>query len=388
MNIDMKSQLLSIVGYFNNDFDEHSPLNIDYNNPNIYVQLNTKKHTYIKIIKYVYNILILGIMSWSIFLTLYWGIKYDNFKSFGKNLFQIIIVLQYLYGIKYFKKFKLSSAYNTYFLSFLWISIFIGLSIAITFVVLVKHEFYVNVYSELYSYDNNNGILLLLLFDKSFSYCTFMINTSIFISRMIYHKTKMNNYSKKIEEFSETPMNLINKINTIITEISKIKNDFSVSVVSLNAFFVVFNLFGFPYLYISILTFANGIIHIDQIIDVVLFILIELIFILTSKNIKESRESIYEVISSPFYVNNFVRNGSSHERSRIINNVVNENNEIIVNLHSIAVWNILLDILNNNWKNFDIFGFKLDDSDILHKIFGLIVTFLLTNELAKFIGGF
>lgn len=365
--------VLKLIGYYSYKDPIDEPLLIDYEN----IEYQTQKNKSNKL-KYLYNIFVLGLISWTVIYDIILTIKNAEIKYLLRSTFNIMLILQYIYGIKYFRKNNniLDNRLNRLFNISIWLSLIFSIMNAIVSVILVISKYEINVYSEIYG-SVNIPILIVLFFDKLYNYTSFLINSSIFVICILNHQRIINNYSNKIVEYSESSYELPNKINTIITEMSVIKEDYCNSVSNLNAFFVVLNIFGFIYFYINIISYNyHSMLHYDQTVNIILFIIIEFVFIISSLNIRRKIDDIITVIRSPVYINNFIRT------SLDVPQTINLSNNVIL------IWNLLLDLLTTNWKTFEIFGFKLDDTQILQKIFGLAITFLLTNEIAKFLSNF
>ena len=282
-------------------------------------------------------------------------------------------------------------------------------------------------------------IAILLVINRFYAYNIFFINVITFSSILINQQMKINNYRKKLEEIINNNNNDIT-ISDMIIEYTNLQNYHKMAVGSLNNIFSSITIVGLIGCYFTILNYSTPFVGIFSYIDIGFFVIIEIIYIYSISGIKRTIGDIKKLIGSPKFVIKFLGrselanisgdvynnyNGTDNNISndvndeiemfdvnkditnvntkskrrdtiRMINDDIHLNNgqcdinkkvDIIKNMlyRNIILstesgidldWMILYDKLLEPWECFNIFGFDIDDNQLVQKfvfvVFGLL----------------
>jgi len=316
------STILYIAGY-TYDFENNvyvPPLDIEIGRHNTYVAVprTKKKQSWVRtIITMLYKILICMIMLWLVPYTLYMSIRDKDGFIFGRSWFQILIVLQYYYATTYFtenhfyenilcnEKLKRYMAYATPWL------IFLSIVLGITNVTLLNFGFRYIGYDELIKGSTlvqKVFICILMYLDSFYTYITFLINSYVFVINMLHHKLTVSNYAESLEQYIKNSMNVVKKINIVAIEFSQMNFMFDKTVELLTPFFSILNFVGFSTIYFYLNAIQNNDIGVSEIINMVLFGLIEIIYIYAIQIVNNNINNISDVITSNSMVTTFFGN--------------------------------------------------------------------------------
>jgi hypothetical protein len=255
-----------------------------------------------------YNAFIVLIMIWRAFYAIYMSIRDKDIVPFGRVIFQILLVMQYILGIMYFRKqhFYKNISTKSDMINLLRVSapftIVISLSLAIVHTTLMVNDVNIHGYSEIY--DSASGVsavlLAILLFvDTLYSYLTFTINTCVFVINMVYHKQKVSEYATSLnDEYIRSDQDDTTKVNTIAKGYSLMKDLWDETVTVLNPFFTSLNFVGFVSIYFYVRAIKDNDISADEITNLILFVIVEVIYIISIQTVYKSISRISDATGS------------------------------------------------------------------------------------------
>ena len=464
-NFDTFSYILYFSGYtFDFESNIHQPpLDIEMGRQSAYVAKarNIRQSHRRKICaEYAYITFIFMTMFWTIPYTCYMSIRDGDINHVGRSLFQLIAVLQYYNGIKYFGQshFYENIVSNSELMRNMKIIIpiitLVSLVLTLFNIILLGYGNNIHGYSDIY--DNTNTVekvllIILCFFDSIYTYLTFTINACVFVINMIYHKNTVSAYSNSLINYIKNSMDTVQKLNIIAVEFSQMKDKFDQTVTCLTPFFTTLNFVGFVMIYFYLHAISAKIITPVEIVNMVLFCIVEVIYIAAIQKVNSNITNIADTISSNSVITTFFGNKRFNRTIPQLDEVVDEetdksvyevsyddtykdtcavsqavadenirsphtkkshnykdidydnmNKKIItidnhiVKIHSmmkqnliasISVdqmidWIVLQGIVSDNWLTFRIFGIELTDSKVIARIFGIIVTLLVSTEVA------
>lgn len=406
-----------------------------------------------KFVSKLYALFITCTILWSVPYGLYMAVRDNNFYLFGRTLFQVLIALQYYYAHNYFNKnhFYENIVCNSQLKKYIKIttplSLCISVIIAIINVCLLNYNFRIHIYDDIFFINGKTSkivISLLLFFDSIYSYLTFILNAFIFSINMLYHRKIVTDYAEKLEEYIKNSIDIIKKLNNIAIEYSQMKNKFSNTVELLNPFFSSLNFIGFIVLFFYLEAINNRTLGIIEYINLTMFILIELVYIIAIQSVNAGINSIGDTLSSNNLITTFYgqkktikimpfidkrnddyllnslnieRRGSTvaspaHDLTINVigNNTHNEyhghynfsknNNDYQTIIKDLTTtqellkdimississdhmidWMILKSIVEQQWESFKLFGIEFNDTSLISKFFGLIIACLVTSQ--------
>jgi hypothetical protein len=315
-------KILRFAGYtseFENN-TSHIPLSIEHGRRNTYVAKQyTVKRSMIskKIGTIIYECFISAVILWTVVYAAYMAIRDKDFVLFGRSWFQILVVLQYYHGISYFNKnhfyenIACNSTLKNYIDIVIPIASFIGGCIAIVNVVLLNLGYRFFVYDEIY---NNVEIIgkvftsILLLIESSYTYTTFIINACIFSINMLYHNQRVTAYATDLTDYIKSSLSTHRKLNNVGIEYSQMKAKFNETVTLLTPFFAVLNFVGFIVMYFYTIAITNDLISVPEITNLILFVLIETVYIISIQNVNNNVSNINNILSSDIIIAEYFGN--------------------------------------------------------------------------------
>lgn len=351
---------------------------------------------------YVYNIVIFFLITWSNVYAIGLSIKTEDTMYIYRSVFQMLISIQYILGIKYFNRtifyerlLKHTDIIKNVNVSFI-ISVCFSFLISVGCMVLTLMDKPMFIYDDIYNDTDKTFdkmmLMVLLILDKTLSYSTFCMNVIAFVMNMFYHKNKLERYRDTTINFSnDSSLSLTYKINSITLQYSRLKAEYIITIESLNSMFVVMNIFGLTYLYVVLNLIEIKSIEITEIIDIVLLLISIYAYIYSATKVRSALDDIVDMITSPAYINNCIRKDTNE---KIIPNI-NENitNQEIGNLIShtyittvesseMLSWFALYNLMKDKWTTFQIFGLiELSDQSIFQKIFGILFLIILSQNI-------
>lgn len=442
--------ILYIAGY-TFDFENNvyvPPLDIEIGKHNTYVAKTRtkKKESWLRlIITMLYKIFICMTILWLVPYTFYMSIRDKNGYTFGRSWFQILIILQYYYAISYFnenhfyenilcsEKLKKYMAYASPCL------LMISLALGIINVSLLNYGFRYIGYDELFikaSLVQKVFLSILMLLDSFYTYITFLINSYVFVINMMHHKNTVTSYSEALEQYIKNSMNVVKKINIVAVEFSQMNFMFDKTVELLTPFFSVLNFVGFITIYFYLNAIQNNDIGISEMINMVLFGIVEIIYVYSIQVVNSKIENISDSITSNSMITTFFGNKKMDSSFPLFDKPHNWSSEIqsqrdtrgdvsiqvseqhndtttstkenktqspmkydkisdatnimekqimiaAVSTEQMLDWLILGNIVSRKWKTFTVFGVELTDTTILSRLVGIAVSILVTTQVGR-----
>lgn len=304
--------ILYIAGYTFNfaSHEQEPPLDIELGKPNVYVARPRAKHNdhfRRKIMSWIYFCFIICIITWTVPYTFYMAIRDKTIIHFGRSWFQIMFGLQYYFAIKYFGKnhFYENIMCNTKLVKHTKISLPISLAISILLsiftVCMFGFKYNIHGYSDIYIKVPAVGKVfmgVLLFLDSFYSYLTFTINAFIFAINMLYHRESVSNYAVSLENYIKNSMNTIRKLNIIATEFSQLRYKYDITVSLFTPFFSSLNFVGFATIYFYLMAISDKSISVSEIINMVLFGIVQVIYIISIQAVNNNIDNISSSILS------------------------------------------------------------------------------------------
>ena len=371
---------------------------------------------------YIYNFFILLVISWKIVYLIKKAIVDKDINLAGITSFPILVAIQYILGIRYFNdKHFYSRSYdhsvNSKLEKYTTIFSIFGLCLTICSVVLLTSGYEILAYSELYRNTTTvyKVLLTLLLFiDMFYSNQIMVMNCCSFVINLLSHKIDLLELIQKIEEnITDSVSNGI-KIRTIAQNYGNEKEKFSNTIGTTQNIFSTLNILGFAHITFLIAVFNLRTYYVLHIINAVLFIIIDIIFINVLQTVKSSIGKINGIISgSPFMVTYFNNNDItttdiintdnellSHSQStstlqpilsqqqpllmQSINKICELNSMKLLTLDQNIDWFNLQYITNQEWDKYVVFGIEISDTKVLGRIVGIVLLLVFGKEALSF----
>lgn len=420
--------------YIDKTDPQNDPLNIELepvaNGPTTIVAIpdveesTTSRLTRIKfLLGFIYNAIIISILSWSIPYLIINAFQMRTKEELHSGLFQLMFVTQYIIGLWYFnsesykksinrtndikKNFRIMSG-----ISLIMVVCMTILTFLLNFYDVSIHQVSVNITQ--YTIENNTSLIgqegaskiyqrdattqVFHFINKFYSYASYFANMTLFFVQMHYNKKILTNYTKEIKEYIQSSYSLIDKVTSITVKFQEIKNEYDSTIDDLNLFFSSLSIIGVLGLYFTMISIFTGNVDSIEIINSILFLLTEIMYINTAQGLRSSIEDITNsIIKNPVLIQRYNQKGRQYDM--LINNDPNyDKREIDTNLNSLQeictvtymcckemeeqmLWTKLDDILKAEWNTFQFFGIKIKDTTLLQKVLGLIIAFIFTANL-------
>lgn len=254
---------------------------------------NKCKSISLKLLFYLYNIVILGLTSWKLIHTFIKIILFDEFKL-TNEVFQLLVVTQYMFGISYFrtKNFYNKCSDDESVAKRFNIATFISAFVSVIATVLMM------MYNFVWNHSDDNILSIILrAFGTLYGYLALGINLSAFISIIMFHDGEITRFSKSLEaDVNGTNLAIIDIYKTISGLREQQKN----TILKWNLFFTSFTLLGI----INTVLFVINTIKtkefrdVSSIINNLVFICVEILyFVLIIKFEKNMQDVNYYIVS-------------------------------------------------------------------------------------------
>lgn len=424
--------ILKFSGYFYQSevVQTDTPLEIEMGRHGTYIAKPRYTSLYFnkkQLLIYTYKILIGMLIGWTVPYGLYRSIDTKTTAIFGRTIFQIMIVYQYIIGIAYFKKdhFYTHILGNTDLLKIVRYIIpfttLISFALSITYPILLQQSYRFNLHSDIYDSANNVGkicICMILFMESLYTYQTFLISCVLFSINMLYHKWTISEYSTNLLEYVRRSTSTIEKINIVAIEYSQMKGQYNTTVDHLNPFFSSLNFIGFPSIYFYIMSITEHNISPIEITNIMLFLLIEMIYIVSIQSVGWEISNIALTLRGNNFITTFFGSkkidlfdhneyqllctSSYNTESMPSNNSYGSNNfhydkkssetqqSILKNILVISLatdqmlnWVALQNIVAEKLNSFTLFGIEISNQTILSRVFGLIISILIFSEVSS-----
>ena len=394
-----------------NDVDQHivNKHNVWYKNKYIRNPINM-----------IYMACVLLIISWPSVYQIIKAIVDSDIRFITANIYSYMYLIQFILGMIYFRKkhFRLSltymEQYQVYLTVFCVAGIVISLVLSIVSFVLLITGLNINIYSMAYygSSDTVRSFLAIAIFtNKMYSFSSFFANVVAFSSIFIMHSFRIKKFSDGLEELTNTKFNLT--IQSIIKDFTELKEYHTKSVNKLNNLFSAITIFGIISCYFTFLYQNTSFVGIDTYIDTCCFIVIEAVYIISISRTKASASDISDIINTTTFsdlflskynfeviigdtYDNYKKNLDTMIRDRVLETDNGKKINFIKELSLRSVisltesnasidWIILNDKLNADWSSFQIFGFKIDDSNLIKQLLTIIVGFFMLSNINQYL---
>lgn len=398
-------KVLNLIGYNYNDYS-NTIINISYsldNNNNI-SEIKRDEVRRVKLNKFysITHLLIFAcIVSWSSIFSAFHSIKEGESLYLGHSAFTILIAVQYLVGLNYFNRKRhfseiinnnpvLNKKYN----KLINISVIIAIGISILTVTSFVFSSGVRVYNTLYTeYGVPQGLLICLLsLESIIGYVSYLVNLTTFAITMFYHKNFIKDYSRGVDECIKSPTDISAKISRISGEFPLIKSKYEKSVSALNSFFIAQNFLGLVGCFYLVKSLRAGDLFPNDIFSMLFFIITEGIYIHSIQRVRRSVYSVKAYLLSPQFLNAIIRPNGGEKKIELLNNqehvekISGAVNQLLVlssSTDEAINWIIFQNVLNQKWSNFTVLGMHIDDTSIIHKMIGIIGTYILAQDVAE-----
>ena len=279
--------------------------------------IHNKNYCYkcIKIpINLVYWLFILIIINWKFIYVITMAILKMDYKYLTANIMSVLPVAQFITGIIYYqskhfpKMMKRNKKYSIYILTFLIIAVILSFMISILSLILLILDFNILTYSEIW---NNINIFckFLLLFamflDNFYSYGIIFTNFVIFTSVFILHSLEINQYVHKVKDFIKNNEDGLT-LDSIIKEHAEKKTYHTKSVKKMNSIFSSIVFFGIIGSYFLLLYWNTKFADTMQIIDILIFAILGLIYIYSISKVKTNVGKIIKLVSSEIIMTKYL----------------------------------------------------------------------------------
>jgi hypothetical protein len=449
--------LLHLIGYSlyvkkSNIDDEPIIVIVDSANDNVIVERrnrNSEKNKIRKLVlvlKIIYNIFIFSIISWQIVYALIYSIQQNEILYFGGYLFQLIFATQYVIGLTYFKddhfykKMESNKKLEKYLSILFPICVCISVILSIITITFTYYNITLSKMSMLYVFSQHMSpfLIFLIVLDKFYGYFSFLINVSTFSIIIYDHHNEASEYTKRIEKYMQGSVTISDKMFSISTELIKIKDSYKTSVEKLNLMFSSLTILGLCYVSFTIKIMSNYQVDTINIINLVLFLIVEYVYIFTAQNFRSSASNISASIYRNVHAIHFLQKNNSKQETIIAipNDEIDDDDDLDstkkhqpyatisksksdninkktleeiskihqsersikshINLLHIAVrkihiynaeiaenvtWSHLQEIVKKEWEPFQVLGIEIKDTLLIQKLIGAIIAIIIAKDL-------
>ncbi len=364
-------------------------------------QLASKKQRAILVLKYMYNAIIFSLIAWSFVYSLIISIKTRDVNYTGGCLFQLIFSVQYIVGIwlfnhdYFYKKIQSCKSMEKHLSIILPISVIIGtmLSISVALITFLNAQINETSITNIFRSNSSPVLIFVVLIDKFFSYGSFLMNVSVFVVLMFHHQNEIIQYSHKIKEYMISSVPLSTKVSTISIELVRMNDELGETIQKLTWFFTSLNVIGLSSMFFITRTFSNDGVNSIDMFNLILFLLIEYVYISFAQKTRKSIDAINSNIALPVYINNYMHRESAEivipdmstfDQQKSFQAIV-QNQIYLVGLSESVAWIQLQKILELEWGTFEIFGIQIKDTSLVQKIIGVIITVLIASDIVNVI---
>lgn len=368
-------------------------------------------NAFITFINIFYKILIFAIISWSFFTSLVWSIQTSNQDYVLLDLFNFLTMSIYICGVFYFsgshfekiQKEKEIDYTFTFYVSIIPTSIVVIIHLCLLFT-----SFEVNVYNPIYFHKNITDaqrafLVILMIIDKFFSYLNYFLIINTFISVISNHANKVKKFAKDYAD-SITDIEKQNLAN-IMNEFSLLRDSYGRTVNAFNQIFPLINIIGS----IACFFIVNSIIRdititpIIQIINLIIFAILMLIYYITTGVVESSKGTILNEHKSPnsiskyfshtlpkISIDKFIERPRTRDdsdiqvnRRTIIPNLDLRNNQLIESSSLKYNWKLLRDEFKEEWGDFTFLSVQLKSLNVVQKVIMVILSLIIGIELSQ-----
>jgi len=375
------------------DVDSELNLKISSNN-------NSNKFKYYKlIVNYIYISFITCLLCWKFVYSIYLTRNKHNWKYLTSNIFDFAFILQYIFAILYYNEHfnnvnNKKSDYIKIINFLLLLSSFISITISIVSILCLVLNVNLVIYSDIYNnIDLKYKILftILIFFSKFYSYNILLVNALTFSIIFITLSIEIGEYSEKLVNDIEKSTNDLT-IESILKEYTELKSNHTKSVQKMNKLFSSITILGILNVYYITNNFNSNFVDILHYIQIFIFLLVEVIYIISMSIIRNKVDDISKIIGSTKFISRFLsrqklesftselNNNEIDDKSKKIDYIKDLSIRNVIKIHENAEyldWIVLNNKLNGNWDQFQILGFDIQDTVLLQKIIGIVIGFFM-----------
>lgn len=361
----------------------------------------------------LYFIFVTGIVLWPFITLVNISISNDDDILFVANIYSLLTVCQYVFGIIYFRKshFKqildTNSDYSQKFIDklFLW-ALIISIIIALVSVILLVDDHYVSATSYLYSDSSSTGkicLVILTFFEKFYSYNIFCINTIIFAVVIIIQSNNINNFVVRFNRMINTTEGY--NISSILNDYTDFAEKYNATVDEFNFIFSTLIIIGSVEIYGTLKYFDTSYIDLIQYMNGICYMIIQFVYVYSVHKIKDAIKKTKGTLNNTSFRATFLYD---YKFQNIDLDNEQNSNSMITRIKSLDVpkqdknierlilrtmsyaqesantnyWIMMTDKLNEPLESYHLLIFVLDDDAIMEKaiaILGGVATLALSN---------
>jgi hypothetical protein len=377
-------KLLKLYGLLNIYSKKNDNIDINVTNNNVYISEEENVINYY-VINYIYMLCGLIMILWLPIYLIVSSIINSDFRIIIFNLCPFMVLLQYIYGIIYFRKEHLYKIVNQ--------NIAYENVANVIYVTPIILSLLINICHILF--DNYN--IFTVIFWNFYAYIIFITNTITLIFVCMTYLNKIISFFNELKNNTESG-NIID-IVYIIEDYSKLKYEHANMVELFNSIFSNIVIFGICIIYFAFILDSISVIYYINcgLIGLILIICFTIITwiksIVADIKIFINSNIFMSQYQDEYLLNNIII-GKDEENSifdnikKILNNNIDINSidlvkelqyRIIIKQYEILFtnnWLILNNKLGDEWKKFYIFGFDIDDITPIKKLCAIILIVL------------
>jgi hypothetical protein len=214
------------------------------------------------------------------------------------------------------------------------------------------------------------------------------LGISVFITTMKYHVNSINKFTETIKNMTDSDIETSNKIQLIVNGYYSLRNGYSQTIKKINFFFVSTNTVGLISTYFTFLSIQDKVFMINNIINLVTFFIIAIIYINYAQKVNRAVETTYEEIISPNYTNKYITHSNDvrieiepGNSNNVLTKILVEN----IRISRVQDWIIMKNTFEVKWDQFTFLGFPINDVSIFQKILAIIFTFAFAKDMASLV---
>lgn len=368
-------------------------------------------------INFTYGIFILLLFLFPVAYVIVLSIMEKSLIYIQMNIVVFLFLTQYVVGYIYyhstnFDRFIVNNKdfdrhlFYTYLLVFL-----LSLIISVSSSILLIFSRNIYIFDTFYLSENITSKVFIQLFVflyMFYGYSILLFNLVTFSSIFVIEGLKLKKYKNKLEQYIEISPDELT-IHSIMGEYSELKENHAQLIKDLNNIFSTFTILGILAAYFISLNIGEGLVTILDYINFGLFLFAESIYLYIINRLKVNQQDIMGIINSPRCIARFLEKVELREfEGEIHDDISFEDNikkvyksadpESKLNLIRDMVFRSVIKLqensesldllvlngkLNEGWERFQLFGFEIDDTTLLKKLFAIVsglIMLLMLND--------
>ncbi len=380
-------------------------------------------------INILYIIFICCNLLWPCVLAIVVSIINNNIMYVYSNIFAFLYPIQHYVGLIYYQKKHFINNIKRYKKYYIYINIvfvlftIISILLSTTSILLIVNNIYSNIYSDAYVLVDHIAwkifICITIFVGKFYSYNIFFTNMIAYSIIFIIRCNEIKNYSHILKDYVKQKKNELT-IESITKDYSELKSSHSQSIEMLNNMFTSIAVVGLIEAMFTIKYYNTIYIYPIHYVNIILFLITEVIYIYVIKMVKESVSNISSIINSPEFIQRYLSRtqlddldlvgeeeeeednisnlGKTLKKNIYCTNTLEHYNHNMINItlrNMIKIsenakgidWSILTTKLGDDWEKFKFFGFEIDDETVIEKffvIFGFLIGILNLRPILAF----